>query len=104
MQINFKIEDLKELEEIPHDLKERVIREYKKGYHFLLLYGKVLVVIVMVLLLEHMENLVKNLSWTHKIFIYSALGYLISLIIKIIEVNIIAKKVILDLIKELKKR
>lgn len=104
MQINLKIEEIEELKELSETLQKRVIEEYKKGYHFLLFYGKFFVVIVMILSLEYMEGIVRSLPWSYKSLIYCALGYSVSLMIKIIEINIIAKKVIRDLIRDVKHR
>lgn len=98
------MKDLKELKELPVNLRKKVINEYNKGYHFLLFYGKFLTIVALILLLEYTENIVLQLSWTYKLIIYASLGYFISFLIKIIEVNLIAKKVIRDLIKNINKK
>ena len=103
MAIYLSINKIDELKRLPDSLKVQIINEYNKGYHFLLFYGKILVVIVMILSLEFMDCAINRIPWIYKVLIYAAFGYLIAFMIKIIEVNIIAKKVIRDLAKDAKK-
>ena len=99
-----KIEDLEEFKALSDIDKAILIKEYQKGYHFLLFYGKFFVIILMVLSLEYRTGPTKNLPWVHRYLIYGAMGYLFSIIINLIEINIVAKKVIQDLVKGIRKR
>ena len=100
MSLKIKIEDLEELSVVPDVQRTRIIEEYKKGYHFLLFYGKIIVVFVMILALESIDGFVHKLPWFYRFSVYAALGYVIAFLVKIIETNIIAKRVIRDLLKE----
>lgn len=50
MIIKRKIDDLEELNSLSDKAREYILREYKKGYHFLLFYGKLLVALLLEIL------------------------------------------------------
>ena len=100
MPIKRSIEELDELQTLSEDDRKIVIQEYKKGYHFLLFYGQIIAFILMLLLCGGLESIIKNWTWVQRILIYIGLGYAISILAKIIEVNLISKRVLRDLIKD----
>ncbi|MCP3888619.1 MAG: hypothetical protein GY702_07065 [Desulfobulbaceae bacterium] len=97
-----KIEELEEIKALSENDRELVVKEYKKRYHFLLFYGQFFVIFLMVMVFEYVDSFVKMLFWGYRIFIYAVLGYSISILCNFIELNIIAKKVVGDLIKDIR--
>lgn len=91
---------IKEFDELKHLSKQEqdiVLKEYKKGYHFLLFYGKILIIILVVVLSEYL----KFLPLGYRIAVYAIAGYWFSVFIDIIELNFISRKVIIDLIHDI---
>lgn len=103
MPIKCNIEEIEELIVLSEKDRKHVIEEYKKGYHFLLFYGKFVVIILMVLSLEYLNGFTRSLPWIHRTIVYAVLGYLFSFLINFIELNFVAKKVIRDLIKDIRR-
>jgi hypothetical protein len=101
--IKYNIEEIEELRVRSEKDRKQVIEEYKKGYHFLLFYGKVLIIILMVLSLEYLNGFTRSLPWINRTLVYAALGYLFFFLINFIELNFVAKKVIRDLIKDIQR-
>jgi hypothetical protein len=102
--IKYNIEEIEELRVLSEKDRRHVIGEYKKGYHFLLFYGKFLAIIFMILSLEYLNGFTTRLPWLYRTIAYAALGYLFSLFINFIELNFVAKKVIRDLIKDIRRQ
>ncbi len=96
-----KLEDLEEIKSLPENRKKKVVDEYNKGYHFLLSYGKLIIVALMMVSLPYINGFVKEQPLLNKVLICAALGHGIAITLKMIEINIIAKKVIHDLIKDI---
>jgi hypothetical protein len=101
--MKLKIEEIEELKALSEKDREHVIGEYKKGYHFLLIYGKFMIIVFMVLSLEYLNEFTIRLSWIYRTISYAALGYLFFFFINFIELNFVAKKVIRDLIKDIQR-
>jgi hypothetical protein len=99
--IKLRIDDLEEMNAISGKDREYILKEYKKGYHFLLFYGKFLVFILLAIASYYMVPAIKELHWAYKVTIYLAAGYLFSYGFKVTEINILAKKVLRDLIKDM---
>jgi hypothetical protein len=100
--MKYKIEEYEEFRVLSENEKKHVIEEYKKGYHCLLFYGKFFIIILMVLSLEYLNGFTGSLPWIYRVIAYTALGYLFSILINFIEIKFIAKKVIRDLIKDIR--
>lgn len=103
LSMKFEIEEIEELKVLSEKDRKHIIEEYKKGYHFLLFYGKFVVIILMVLSLEYLNGFTRSLPWIYRYIVYAALGYLFSIFINFIELNFIAKKVVRDLIRDIRR-
>ncbi len=101
MTIKRRTNDLEELNSLSDEDRERILKEYKKGYHFLLFYGKLIVFFLMAVTGHYMVPAIKELNWAYRTIIYLSAGYFIFYAIKIIEINIVAKKVLHDLIRDM---
>lgn len=99
--IKSKITEIEELKVLSEKDRKLVIKKYKKGHHFLLFYGKFVIIILIALSLEHLNGFTTSLPWIYRYIVYAALGYLFSIFINFIELNFIAKKVVRDLIKDI---
>ena len=103
LSMKLEIEEIEELRVLSEKDRKHVVREYKKGYHFLLFYGKFIIITLMVLSLEYLNGFTISLPWIYRTIVYATLGYLFSIFINFIEFNYVAKKVIRDLIKEIQR-
>jgi uncharacterized integral membrane protein len=101
--MKYNIEEIEELKVLSEKDRKHVIGEYKKGYYFLLFYGKFIVIIVMVLSLEYLNGFTRSLPWIYRTIVYAVLGYLFSFFINFIELNFVAKKVIRDLVNDIRR-
>lgn len=95
--MKLKIQELDVFKVLSEDDQAAVIEEYKKGYHALLFHGKLIVVFIAVLVMEYLNRELKSLAWMYRFLIYAVLGYLFFIVIDLIEINLVAKKVIKDL-------
>lgn len=102
--MKLKIEDLDEIKNLSQHERHLVLEEYRKAYHFLLFYGKLIGLPILILSLGYVVNLIGFVDWPFKLLILISVSYPVSLLVKIIEVNVVAKKVIRDLLKDFRDR
>ena len=102
MKIKRKIEELDIMMGLSWKERQLVVEEYKKGYHFLLFYGRIIAILLAVFLGHFMGNRIGGLNWFQCLMLYTAVGYLFSLIIDAVEINFFSERVLSDLIKKYK--
>lgn len=101
MTLKLRVQDLDVFKALSEDDQAAVIKEYKKGYHALLLYGKLFVFIIAVMGAEYLNGELKSLFWVYRYLVYAVLGYFFFMIVDLIELNFVAGKVIKDLARDL---
>jgi hypothetical protein len=101
MTIESAIETFEEIRNLSDKDRAVIIENYKKGYHFLIFYGKFIVIGFLIVVTEFFGEALSSLAPVVRIGAYIVSGYLISAGINLIEINFISKKVIRDLIKDL---
>ncbi len=98
-----KIENLKELKNLSEINRAKILKEYDKGYHFLLIWGNLISVIFLSSVAYLLLSYLKDLPLWKASIILMLIIYIIVKLIEILKVNIIDQKVVRDLIKDLEK-
>jgi hypothetical protein len=99
-----KVQDLDEIKNLSKRERDLVLIEYRKAYHFLLFYGKLFGLPILILSMGYAVNLAKHIEWPFRLLIICVLSYFVSLMVKILEVNVIAKFAIRDLINDIRSK
>lgn len=100
-RIKWNIEELDVLKTISDSDKKKVLTEYKKGYHFLIFYGKFVAVFGFVFFSMHIEPWIESFSLWARFLVMGIISCLIYKFCTFIEINIVGKKAIKDLIRDL---
>lgn len=100
--MKMKLQDLDEIKNLSQQERDLVLQEYGKAYHFLLFYGKLFGWVLLILSLGYLVNLLKSIDWPFRFLILMVVSYPLSILLKIVEINIVAKRVIRDLLKDLR--
>ena len=104
MRFKHKIEDVDIMADLSEDERQLVIEEYKKGYHFLLFYGQIAALVIVVVLAHFVGKFIGTWNWVQRSIVYAVVFYFSSLFFEIVEINFFSKRILKDLIKKQKEQ